>query len=91
MMEMRSLDNLDRIIQDIEPGYIPAEFVSAARLTDDNGDSYIVSIDELEAMMMEADSLLDLGFEKVELVLNKEEIKAAIKENSEYILSSIPL
>lgn len=90
-MAMKDLDGLDRIISEIEPDHIPAEFVSAARITDLDGDTYIVTAEELEDIMMDEASLEEQGIKNIGLILDVESIKAAINEYSEIILSSIPL
>lgn len=82
-------DDLDRILDDLEPDHIPVEFVAGAKVTDSDGDTYTVSTEELEDIMMDEESLDDQGIALIQLILDLEQVKASIMLYSRIILSSV--
>ena len=84
-------DLLDKILSEIEPDLIPAEFVSAACVTDLEDEVYIISREELEEIMLEETTLEEQGIAEIGLILNLEEVKETILKFSEIILKDIAL
>ena len=84
-------DLLDKILSEIEPEHVPAEFVSAACVTDLEDEVYIISREELEDIMVDDESLEDQGIAEIGLILNLSEVKDTIRNFSEIILKDIAL
>lgn len=84
-------DLLDKILSEIEPEHVPAEFVSAACVTDLEDEVYIISREELEDIMLDDESLEDQGIAEIGLILNLSEVKDTIRNFSEIILKDIAL
>ena len=84
-------EDLDRILAEIEPDHVPAEFVSAACVTDMDGEVYIISREELEEILSGELSLEDQGIDEIGLILNLPEIKETIQHYAEIILKDIAL
>ena len=84
-------DALDRILAEIEPDHVPAEFVEGACITDDEDDTYVISKEELEEIMLDEASLEEQGISEIGLILNLQEVKATIRHYSEIILKDITL
>jgi uncharacterized protein (UPF0216 family) len=91
MMATKEIEDLDKILSEIEPAYIPDEFVTAARVTETDGGSYIITKTELDELMDSDDSLEELGIYQIRFIVNLEMIRSAINEYSGIILKSIPL
>lgn len=90
-MATPEIEDLDRILAEIETDQIPAEFVSAALVTDLDGDVYQISCDELEEIMLDDASLEDQGILEIGLILNLAKVKETICHFSEIILKDIAL
>ena len=88
-MNLNNFEDLDRILDNLEPDHIPSEFVRAARVTDLEGESQIITVAELEEIMMGDDSLEDMGIVDVRLILDLEEIKRTVRKYSEMVLVSV--
>lgn len=84
-------DLLDKILSEIEPDHVPAEFVSAACVTDLEDEVYIISREELEEIMLDDDSLEEQGIAEIGLILNLAEVKETIRNFAEIILKDIAL
>lgn len=84
-------DTLDRILAEIEPDHIPPEFVEGACITDDDDDTYVISKEELEDIMLDEASLEEQGICEIGLILNIKEVKETIRHYSEIILKDIAL
>lgn len=84
-------DLLDKILSEIEPDHVPAEFVSAACVTDFEDEVHIISREELEEIMQDDDSLEDQGIAEIGLILDLSEVKETIRHFSEIILKDITL
>lgn len=84
-------DLLDKILSEIEPDTVPAEFVSAACVTDLEDEVYIISREELEEIMLDEDSLEEQGIAEIGLILNLAEVKETIRNFAEIILKDIAL
>jgi hypothetical protein len=84
-------DVLDRILSEIEPDHVPAEFVQGACVTDLDDEVYVVSREELEEIMLDEDSLEDQGIREIGLILNLASVKETILHFSEIILKDIAL
>lgn len=84
-------DALDRILAEIEPDHVPAEFVEGACITDDEDDTYVVSKEELEDIMLDDATLEEQGISEIGLILNLQEVKATIRHYAEIILKDIAL
>jgi len=84
-------DLLDKILSEIEPDHVPAEFVSAACVTDFEDEVHIISREELEEIMQDDDSLEDQGIAEIGLILDLSEVKETIRHFSEIILKDIAL
>lgn len=84
-------DLLDKILAEIEPDHVPAEFVSAACVTDFDDETRIITREELEDIMMDEASLEDQGISEIGLILNLAEVKDTIRHFSEIILKDIAL
>lgn len=91
MMVTTDHEDLDRILRELEPDHIPAEFVSGARVTDTSGDVYVISRDELDDIMDCDESLDEQGIAEIRLILDFEEVKVTIRKYSAIILSSSTL
>lgn len=89
-MDKQTSDDLDRILEDLDLQHIPEEFVTAARVTDLDGDVRIVGGEELEEIMLSPETFREQGIRDMRLMLNLELIKESIYEHSERILSSVP-
>lgn len=90
-MATKEVEDLDRILSEIEPAYIPDEFVTAARVTETDGTSYIITKSELDDIMEDEGSLEDQGISEVRFIVNLEMIRSSIQEYTGIILNSIPL
>lgn len=84
-------DDLDRIISSIDPDHVPSEFVTAACITDRDEQTYYITREELEDIMLDEASLEEQGIVEVGLILNLSEIKETISHISEIILKDIAL
>lgn len=84
-------DVLDRILAEIDPEHVPVEFVEGACVTDDEEETYIISKEELEEIMLDEASLAEQGISELGLILNLPEVKATIRHYSEIILKDIAL
>ena len=84
-------DLLDKILSEIEPDHVPAEFVSAACITDLDDEVYIISREELEEIMADEESLEDQGIAEIGLILNFAEVKDTIRHFAEIILKEVAL
>jgi hypothetical protein len=84
-------DLLDKILSEIEPYHVPAEFVSAACVTDFDDEVHIITREELEEIMSDDDSFEDQGIAEIGLILNLSEVKETIRHFSEIILKDIAL
>lgn len=84
-------DLLDKILSEIEPDHVPAEFVTGACVTDLEDEVYVISREELEEIMLDDDSLEDQGIAEIGLILNLAEVKETIRNFAEIILKDIAL
>lgn len=84
-------DTLDKILAEIEPDHVPSEFVEGACITDEDDDTYVVTREELEEIMVDDASLEEQGISEISLILNLSEVKATILHYSEIILKDIAL
>jgi hypothetical protein len=90
-MATPEFEDLDKILAEIEPDHIPAEFVQAACVTDLEDETYIITREELEEIMAADESLEDQGIHEIGLILNLAEVKETIMHFSEIILKDIAL
>lgn len=90
-MTSEESDELDRILSEIDPDHVPSEFVTAACITDADEQTYYISKEELEEIMLDEASLEEQGIVEVGLILNLIEIKETIKHLSEIILKDVAL
>jgi hypothetical protein len=84
-------DFMDDILAEIEPDYIPAEFVSIACITDAQDEVRTISREEFEEIMSDDESLEDKGIVEIGLVLDLTEVKSTIREYVEIILKDVAL
>lgn len=91
MVTQESEDLLDKILSEIEPDHVPAEFVSAACVTSLDDEVYMISREELEEIMLDDDSLEEQGIAEIGLILDLAEVKETILHFSEIILKDIAL
>lgn len=78
------------IIRALKPEIIPPEFISSGRVTDLDGNSYIVSCEELEDIMASPNSLEEMGIYQIRLNMDLESIVDAVITHTENILRCIP-
>jgi len=90
-MATPEFEDLDKILAEIEPDHVPAEFVSGACVTDLDGEVYMISREELEDIMADEDSLEDQGIDEIGLILNLAEVKETILHFAGIILKDIAL
>jgi hypothetical protein len=90
-MATPEFEDLDKILAEIEPDHVPEEFVSGACVTDLEGETYIISREELNEIMMDDESLEDQGIDEIGLILNLAEVKETIRHFAEIILKDIAL
>lgn len=90
-MTSEESDELDRILSEIDPDHVPSEFVTAACITDCDEQTYYISREELEEIMLDEASLEEQGIVEVGLILNLIEIKETIKHLTEIILKDVAL
>ena len=88
-MVMTVHEDLDRILRELEPDHIPAEYVTGARLTDFEGKSRQITTDELDEIMADDESLDDMGIAEIRLILDLESVKQTVMRYSTTILSSL--
>jgi hypothetical protein len=81
-------DDIDRYLDEVETLVIPEEFITAACITDLNGDEYYVTYDEA-AEIMSNGSLRRQGISQVRAIVDMEFVKETVVELSEQILNSI--
>lgn len=91
MAQETDSEDLDRILADIEPDHVPAEFVSAACITDLDDEVYIITREELEEIWLAEETLEEQGIAEIGLILNLTEVKETIRFYSEIILKDIAL
>lgn len=84
-------DSIDRILAELEPEHVPAEFVQGACITDSDDEVYVISREELEEIMLDEASLEEQGISEIGLILNLQEVKKTIQHFSEIILKDIAL
>lgn len=88
-MATQRFEDLDRILSEIDTDHIPAEFVEAACITDEDDDVYVVTSEELEEIMDSPESLEEQGITEISLILNFNQVKETILHYSEIILKDI--
>ena len=84
-------EDLDKILAEIEPDHIPAEFISAACVTDLDDEVFIITREELEEIMESDATLEEQGIAEIGFILNISEVKDAIRHYAEIILKDIAL
>lgn len=82
-------DALDRILSEIDPDHVPAEFVQGACITDSEDEVHVISREELEEIMLDEATLEDQGISEIGLILNLQEVKETIRHYAEIILKDI--
>lgn len=90
-MEPYELDELDKILSQIDPEFFPSEFVKGACYTDTDGEIHFISADEYEDILDCEDSLEEQGIDDIDLIVNIELIKEAITHYAELILKNIQM
>ena len=88
-MTSKNAEDLDRILDEMDVDHVPAEFVKSARIVYFQGESVLISPQELENIMNHETSLEELGIRDIGLVLDLDTIKSTIREYSEIILQGI--
>ncbi len=89
--EDKRYDYIDRIINNIDFEYIPAEFVRAAEISKDDDSKEIISPDELEEMFAYGDSPSELGIISISIIFDIEKFKQTVVEIQKEILKSASL
>lgn len=89
MVTQENEDSLDKILSEIDPYHVPAEFVQGACITDSEDEVSVITREELEEIMLSEESLEDQGICEIGLILNRQEIKATIRHYAEIILKDI--
>jgi hypothetical protein len=89
-MNWSNQEDLDKILNEMDVDHIPAEFVKSARISYLEGESQIISPEELESIVSHHISLEDLGISTIGLILDLDIIKRTVREHSETILKDIP-
>jgi len=84
-------DALDRILAEIELDSVPAEFIQGACITSDDDETYIVSKEEFEDIMLDDATLEEQGISEIGLILDLKEVREMINFYSEMILKAVPL
>ena len=90
-MAILESEDLDKILAEIEPDHIPAEFISSACVTDLDDEVFIITREELEEIMGSDATLEEQGIAEIGFILNISEIKDTIRHYAEIILKDIAL
>jgi len=79
-------DYIEECLNEAEVVLIPYEFVSAACVTDLEGNEYIVELEEVEELFDDEEGLSAQGIESVRCVIDMELVKQTVRDLSEDLL-----
>jgi len=74
-------EDIDKFLEEVEINVIPEEFITAACVTNLDGDEYLVSFDEA-AEIFENGSLEDQGILAVRAIINMREVRETVYQLS---------
>lgn len=86
-MSRKRLQNIDRYLNEADAHVIPEEFVTAACVTNLDGEEYFVTLDEVTEILSNG-PLDEQGIESVRAIVNMEKIKLTVLNLSNSILAS---
>ena len=86
-MARNKYDKIDQYLDEVETYVVPEEFISAACITDLNGDEYYITFEEASEIINNG-SLKEQGIQQIRAIIDMEMVKSVVIALSEDILNS---
>jgi hypothetical protein len=86
-MAKRKYDEIDRYLEEADTIIVPQEYISAACVTDLDGNDYYISFDEV-ADIMSSGSLESQGIKHIRAIIDMDVVRETVIELSERILNA---
>lgn len=87
MSRNRRRDEIEEFLEDIDPRFIPQEFVSAIAITDRYGNTHEITPEELSELWEEG-SPEEQGYSNIQLLVNLDLVKDTIIQYTDQILKA---
>lgn len=87
-MNRKRLEAIDRYLNEADAHVIPEEFVTAACVTNYDGEEYFITLDEVNEIMSNG-PLDEQGIESIRAIINMEKVRRTVVKLSDSVMQSL--